>query len=50
MGGWLHGILLCHVPRVKWMIRPEVFLAALRQLHALRDVSRFAAWLAGHHA
>jgi RNA polymerase sigma-70 factor (ECF subfamily) len=24
----------------------EVFLSALRQLHALRDVSRFGAWLA----
>jgi RNA polymerase sigma-70 factor (ECF subfamily) len=43
----VHGILLCRVPprEVDDLVQ-EVFLAALRQLHALRDVSRFAAWLA----
>src|SRR6266436_4877111 len=43
----VHGILLSRVPppEVDDLVQ-EVFLAALRQLHALRDVSRFAAWLA----
>jgi RNA polymerase sigma-70 factor (ECF subfamily) len=43
----VHGILLCRVPprEVDDLVQ-EVFLAALRQLHALRDVSRFGAWLA----
>src|SRR5467141_5374353 len=46
-GRMVHGILLCHVPprEVDDLVQ-EVFLAALRQLHALRDDSRFAAWLA----
>jgi len=46
-GRMVHGILLCRVPprEVDDLVQ-EVFLAALRQLHALRDVSRFAAWLA----
>jgi RNA polymerase sigma-70 factor (ECF subfamily) len=43
----VHGILLCRVPapEVDDLVQ-EVFLAALRQLHALRDVARFGAWLA----
>jgi RNA polymerase sigma-70 factor (ECF subfamily) len=42
----VHGILLARVPpREVNDIVQEVFLAALRQLHALRDVSRFGAWL-----
>jgi RNA polymerase sigma-70 factor, ECF subfamily len=46
-GRMVHGILLCRVPprEVDDLVQ-EVFLAALRQLHALRDVSRFGAWLA----
>jgi RNA polymerase sigma-70 factor (ECF subfamily) len=43
----VHGILLCRVPpsEVDDLVQ-EVFLAALRQLPALRDVARFGAWLA----
>jgi RNA polymerase sigma-70 factor (ECF subfamily) len=43
----VHGILLARVPprEVDDLVQ-EVFLAALRQLHTLRDVSRFGAWLA----
>jgi RNA polymerase sigma-70 factor, ECF subfamily len=43
----VHGILLARVPprEVDDLVQ-EVFLSALRQLHALRDVSRFGAWLA----
>src|SRR6267142_7198334 len=46
-GSMVHGILLCRVPprEVDDLVQ-EVFLAALRQLHALRDASRFGAWLA----
>jgi RNA polymerase sigma-70 factor (ECF subfamily) len=46
-GPMVHGILLCRVPprEVDDLVQ-EVFLAALRQLHGLRDVSRFGAWLA----
>src|SRR4029077_1723519 len=42
----VHGILLARVPprEVDDLVQ-EVFLQALRQLHALRDVSRFGAWL-----
>ena len=42
----VHGILLCRVPapEVDDLVQ-EVFLAALRQLHALREVHRFGAWL-----
>ena len=42
----VHGILLDRVPprEVDDLVQ-EVFLLALRQLHALRDVSRFGAWL-----
>lgn len=42
----VHGILLARVPprEVNDLVQ-EVFLSALRQLHALRDVSRFGAWL-----
>lgn len=42
----VHGILLCRVPprEVDDLVQ-EVFLLALRQLHSLRDVSRFGAWL-----
>jgi len=42
----VHGILLARVPprEVDDLIQ-EVFLSALRQLHALRDISRFGAWL-----
>jgi RNA polymerase sigma-70 factor (ECF subfamily) len=42
----VHGILLSRVPprEVNDLVQ-EVFLLALRQLHALRDVSRFGAWL-----
>ena len=42
----VHGILLARVPprEVNDLVQ-EVFLLALRQLHALRDVSRFGAWL-----
>jgi RNA polymerase sigma-70 factor (ECF subfamily) len=42
----VHGILLVRVPprEVDDLVQ-EVFLLALRQLHALRDVSRFGAWL-----
>ena len=43
----VHGILLSRVPprEVDDLVQ-EVFLSALRQLHALRDNSRFGAWLA----
>jgi RNA polymerase sigma-70 factor (ECF subfamily) len=43
----VHGILLCRVPprEVDDLVQ-EVFLLALRQLHALRETSRFGAWLA----
>jgi RNA polymerase sigma-70 factor (ECF subfamily) len=42
----VHGILLARVPpRDVDDLVQEVFLLALRQLHALRDVSRFGAWL-----
>jgi RNA polymerase sigma-70 factor (ECF subfamily) len=42
----VHGILLARVPprEVDDLVQ-EVFLLALRQLHALRDASRFGAWL-----
>jgi RNA polymerase sigma-70 factor (ECF subfamily) len=42
----VHGILLARVPprEVDDLVQ-EVFLLALRQLHALRDVSRFRPWL-----
>jgi len=42
----VHGILLARIPprEVDDLVQ-EVFLSALRQLHALRDVSRFGAWL-----
>ena len=42
----VHGILLARVPprEVDDLVQ-EVFLSALRQLHALRDISRFGAWL-----
>lgn len=43
----VHGILLAKVPprEVDDLVQ-EVFLSALRQLHALRDIARFGAWLA----
>jgi len=43
----VHGILLSRVPprEVDDLVQ-EVFLSALRQLHSLRDVARFGAWLA----
>jgi len=42
----VHGILLARVPpREADDLVQEVFLLALRQLHALRDISRFGAWL-----
>lgn len=42
----VHGILLCRVPpRDVDDLVQEVFLLALRQVHSLRDVSRFGAWL-----
>ena len=43
----VHGILLSRVPprEVDDLVQ-EVFLSALRQIHALRDVARFGAWLA----
>jgi RNA polymerase sigma-70 factor (ECF subfamily) len=42
----VHGIPLARVPprEVDDLVQ-EVFLLALRRLHALRDVSRFGAWL-----
>jgi RNA polymerase sigma-70 factor (ECF subfamily) len=42
----VHGILLARVPprEVDDLVQ-EVFLSALRQLHTLRDLSRFGAWL-----
>lgn len=42
----VHGILLVRVPprEVDDLVQ-EVFLKALRQLYALRDISRFGAWL-----
>ena len=43
----VHGILLSRVPpRELDDLVQEVFLSALRQIHALRDVARFGAWLA----
>ena len=43
----VHGILLSRVPpRETDDLVQEVFLSALRQLHALRDVTRFGGWLA----
>jgi RNA polymerase sigma-70 factor (ECF subfamily) len=43
----VHGILLARVsPREVDDLVQEVFLVALRQLPALREVSRFGAWLA----
>jgi RNA polymerase sigma-70 factor (ECF subfamily) len=43
----VHGILLARVPprEVDDLVQ-EVFLSALRQLHALREIPRFGAWLA----
>src|SRR5713226_4874527 len=43
----VHGILMARVPprEVDDLVQ-EVFLSALRQLHSLRDLSRFGAWLA----
>jgi RNA polymerase sigma-70 factor, ECF subfamily len=43
----VHGILLARVPlsEVDDMVH-DAFLLALRQLHTLRDVTRFGAWLA----
>jgi RNA polymerase sigma-70 factor (ECF subfamily) len=43
----VHGILLARVPprEVDDLVQ-EIFLAAMRQLHALRDAGRFGAWLA----
>src|SRR5580692_12046944 len=43
----VHGILLARIPprEVDDLVQ-EVFLSALRQLHALRDIARFGAWLA----
>jgi len=42
----VHGILLARVPpREVHDLVQEVFLLALRQLHSLREVSRFGAWL-----
>jgi len=42
----VHGILLCRVPpREVDDLAQDVFVLALRQLHALRDTSRFGAWL-----
>jgi RNA polymerase sigma-70 factor, ECF subfamily len=42
----VHGILLCRVPprEVDDLVQ-DVFVSALRQLHTLRDISRFGAWL-----
>src|SRR5207249_10602815 len=42
----VHGILLARVPprEVDDLVQ-EVFLLAMRQLHGLREVSRFGAWL-----
>jgi RNA polymerase sigma-70 factor, ECF subfamily len=42
----VHGILLARVPprEVDDLVQ-EVFLLVLRRLHALRDTSRFGAWL-----
>jgi RNA polymerase sigma-70 factor, ECF subfamily len=43
----VHGILLAKVPlREVDDIVHDAFLQALRQLHTLRDVTRFGAWLA----
>ncbi len=43
----VHGILLARVPpnEVDDLVQ-DVFLRALPQLHALRDIARFGAWLA----
>jgi len=42
----VHGILLARIPQreVEDLVQ-KIFLLALRQLHALRDISRFGAWL-----
>lgn len=42
----VHGILFCRVPprEVDDLVQ-DVFVSALRQLHSLRDISRFGAWL-----
>lgn len=43
----IHAILLARVPRVDAEdLVHDVFLAALRQLHALRDDAAFPGWLA----
>jgi RNA polymerase sigma-70 factor, ECF subfamily len=43
----VHGILLAKVPAIEAEdLVHEVFLRALPRLHALREVSRFGAWLA----
>ena len=43
----VHGILLSRVPPQEVCdLVQEVFLSALRQLHALREISRFGGWLA----
>jgi RNA polymerase sigma-70 factor (ECF subfamily) len=43
----VHGILLAHVPADDAAdLVHDVFLAAMRQLHALRDPGAFGAWLA----
>ena len=43
----VHGILLARVPprEVDDLVQ-DVFISALRKLHALRETSRFGAWLA----
>ncbi|HYL86314.1 MAG TPA: sigma-70 family RNA polymerase sigma factor [Candidatus Angelobacter sp.] len=42
----VHGILLCRVPprEIDDLVQ-DVFVSALRQLGALRDISRFGGWL-----
>jgi RNA polymerase sigma-70 factor (ECF subfamily) len=43
----VHGLLLARVPRSEAEdLLHDVFIAALRQLHALRDGSAFGAWIA----
>lgn len=43
----VHGILLARVPRIEVDdLVQEVFLAALRQLHKLREPAAFGGWLA----
>ena len=46
-GRMVHGVLLARVPRgqVEDLVQ-DVFLAALRRLHSLRDPARFGGWLA----